>query len=188
MSEKPTIDALKGEVRACKVLDSSEVYDAMQSIFKAELARRGLSPVQERRAIARVQGKSIRQIAEAEGRAPSTIAESLAAPSVRARIGAELRLIKIKGEPLLRAVLHQVITIALGAEKPGGPYGQRWPDYRTRLDACIKLLHYYDAASNREPEPARGGVEQFSVEQSITATERRITTRTKPGRKRVESA
>ena len=184
MSEKSTVDDLGAGLRVSAVLDSPEIYAAVQSIFKAELARRdGLSPTQERRAIARAQGKSIREIAEAEGRAPSTIAESLAAPTVRARIAAELRLMYVNQKPVLRAVLEQLVTIALGAEKPGGPYGDRWPDYRTRLDACMKLLNYYDAPDGSERGSSPPAFEQEAVERSITATERRVTTRTKPGRK-----
>ncbi len=183
MSEKPAVDDLKARIRVSEVLDSPEVYGAVRSILKAELARReSLSPTQERRAIARVQGKSIREIAQAEGRAPSTIAESLAAPTVRARIAAELRLMYVKQKPLLSAVLEQLVTIALGAEKPGGPYGDSWPDYRTRLDACMKLLHYYDASDGSDRGVTTASVEQEAVERSITATERRVTTRTKPGR------
>lgn len=179
-NKKPLIDGVAAEIRASEVLDSPEVYGAVQSIVKAELARRGLSPTQERRAIARLEGQSIRAIAKAEGRAPSTIAESLAAPSVRARIAAELRLIRVEETPLLRAVLSELVQIALGAQKPG-PLG-RCPDYRTRLDACVKVLHYYDASDGASAEAPHGTVEQLAVERSITATERRVRTRTKPAR------
>ncbi len=179
MNDKASTSGLGGDVRVSEVLDSPEVYGAVQAIIKAELARRGLTPTQERRAIARLEGQSIRAIAKAEGRAPSTVAESLAAPSVRARIAAELRLIRVEGTPLLRAVLAELVQIALGATKPG-PLG-RCPDYRTRLDACVKVLHLYDAANGTE-SGASGPAEQLAVERSITATERRVTTRTKPGR------
>lgn len=179
MSKKPSRNHI-AEFQALKHVDSPAVRDAVCAIAKAELAERGLTATQERRAVARLQGKSIRAIAKAEGRAPSTVAESLSAPTVRARIAAELRLVRVDDEPLVRAVLRQVIQIAFGAEKPG-PLG-RYPDYRTRLDACVKLLSYYDADAAPTPAPPRDTVEQLTVERSITATERRVATRTKPGR------
>jgi hypothetical protein len=186
VSDKPSINDANAksralaEIQALNLLDSPEVCAAMRSIVKAELVLRGLSPTQERRAIARLEGQSIREIAKAEGRAPSTVAETLAAPSVRARIAAELRLIHVNKESLLRAVLRELVTIALEATKLG-PFG-RSADYRTRLDACVKVLHYYDASDGASPEPPHPVLEQSAVERSITATERRVTTRTKPGR------
>jgi hypothetical protein len=182
MSEKSSKNRV-AEIEALRYVDSPEVCDAVRAIARAELAGHGLTTTQERRAVARLEGKSIREIAKAEGRAPSTVAESLSAPTVRARIAAELRFIRVDDEPLLRAVLRQLVRIAFGAERPG-QFG-RWPDYRTRLDACVKLLHYYDAGEATTPAP-RDTVEQLTVERSITATERRVATRTKPGQSKGE--
>jgi hypothetical protein len=184
MSDKSPTDPI-ANFQALKHVDSRAVRDAVRAIAMAELAERGLTKTQERRAVARLEGKSIRAIAKAEGRAPSTIAESLAAPTVRARIAAELRLIRVEGQPLVRAVLTQIVKIAFGAEKQG-PLG-RCPDYRTRLDACVKLLHYYDADDAATPAAPQDTVEQLTVERSITATERRVATRTKPGRTRARN-
>jgi hypothetical protein len=191
-----------------RAIDPPEVIRAELALLEGESAyRRALAettPTQQRRAKEHLSGKSVRAIAKEEGRAPSTVSESLTAPSVRALIAAQLRLMSANGEPVFLAALRELASIALGAQRPG-PFGMV-PDNRVRLDAILKLLHYYDPSDGDVPAlapgktkfpraplsleapeptsalPTRDFVEQAVIERSITAQERRTLTRTKPER------
>ena len=189
-------------------IDPPEVIEAELALLNGELEYRRVlaetTPTQQRRAKEYLSGKTVRAIAKEEGRAPSTVSESLTAPSVRGLIAAQLRLMSANGEPVFLAALRELASIALGAQRPG-PFGMV-PDNRVRLDAILKLLHYYDPSDGVAPPLASGKakrsrvplslespeptaalppgdfVEQAVIERSITARERRTLTRTKPER------
>ncbi len=144
---RKSVAACSGALAASLVLDSPEVANALRAIMQAELARREastkrLTPTQNRRVAKRLEGESVRAIAKSEGRAPSTISESLAAPSVRAYIAARLRIARVGDQPLIDTLLERLMDLAFNATRPGP--GPMVPDNRTRLDAILKLLHYYD--------------------------------------------
>lgn len=203
------VAALSGAFAASRELDSPDVLHAMLAILRADDARReatkkGLTRTQKRRVAKRLEGQSIRAIANAEGRAPSTVAESLAAPSVRAYIAARLRIMRAGDQPIFDLLLERLADLAFNATRPGPGY--MVPDNRVRFDAILKLLHYYDpgdggATSERATPSTRGaseaiggsepipalpstddtpGVTQTVIERSLTATERRAVTRTIP--------
>lgn len=208
-ADRKIVAALSGTLAASRELDSPEVLHAMLAIMRAEQARReaskkALTRTQKRRVAKRLEGESIRAIANAEGRAPSSVAESLAAPSVRAYIAARLRIMRAGDQPLFDVLLERLADIAFNATRPGPGY--MVPDNRMRFDAILKLLYYYDpgdggAASERAIPSSRGtseaiggpeavpalppaddtpSVTQTIIERSLTATERRAVTRTKP--------
>ncbi|HEY5427278.1 MAG TPA: hypothetical protein VIJ77_12065 [Candidatus Tumulicola sp.] len=216
MRDDETVAALRGALAASEVLDSREISDALLAIMRAESARRkavakDLTRTQKRRVAKRLGGESIRAIAKAEGRAPSTVAESLSAPSVRAYIAARLRIMRAGDQPLFDALLERLADLAFNAQRPGP--GFMVPDNRIRFEAIQKLLLYYagdDELTRQRVAPSPGvlapgaiagepipslsapkdtpDIVETILERSLTATERRSVTRTKPVQNQSEVA
>lgn len=99
-----------------------------------------LTPTQERHVLARLGGKSIHAIATDEGRAIPTIAESLAAPVVRAVIASALRTMQVAYKGKTTAVLD------------GGPRGVG----RT-LPRCRAARRSVWRDDRRQPDAPRSG-------------------------------
>jgi DNA-binding CsgD family transcriptional regulator len=158
-----------------------------------------LTPTQERRAASRLKGKTLREIAKAEGCSPSSVADSLKSAPVRELISAALRDMSIakaeiktnewgakeesviSREPLLQALLNELARIAMDAKRPG-PNGMV-PDNRTRLDAILKLLPYFDPGENESQQSfmatsqaSAPGIMQTVTQRALIATERQTTT------------
>jgi hypothetical protein len=158
-----------------------------------------LTPTQERRAARRLKGETLREIAKAEGCSPSSVADTLKAAPVREMIASALRDMsvqktlrktnewggkeesEISKEPLLQALLNELARLAIDAMRPG-PNGMV-PDNRTRLDAILKLLAYFDPGENESQQgfmatsqASAPGVMQTVTQRALIATERQTTT------------
>jgi hypothetical protein len=158
-----------------------------------------LTPTQERRAARRLKGETLREIAKAEGCSPSSVADTLKSAPVREMISATLRDMsvqktlrktnewggkeesEISNEPLLQALLNELARLAIDAMRPG-PNGMV-PDNRTRLDAILKLLAYFDPEENESQQgfmatsqASAPGVMQTVTQRALIATERQTTT------------
>jgi hypothetical protein len=136
-----------------------------------------LTETQHRRVLKRVGGASLARIAQEEGRAISTIDESLKAPAVQeffSILGCQMR-VKEDGE-LINPVLGSLSIIysisqnatraVVVSDGDGRTHLEQVPDYATRLAAASKFLGLVD-----KPPPAAAS-DTLEVEQTETRSHR----------------
>lgn len=128
-----------------------------------------LTETQRRRVLKRVSGSSLAQIAEEEGRAVSTIDESLKAPGVQgffSILGVAMRAHKradgTEIHPILASltniadIAHNAMRAVVVGDGNGHSHVQMVPDYPTRLAASAKLISLVDKKPEPPPIPAAG--------------------------------
>ena len=156
----------------------------------------GLTSTQRRRVKKRLEGATLSEIANSEGRAISTIDESLKSPKVREAItvlGHEVLLYRREtGEAisLLTMLLDNLRRIALTATRPitvsyqGMQTVEMVPDFRVRLDATTRFLEFIEpslaTSPGRHPEDSKESatVQAVEVRRTVTSSEKLRVSRT----------
>ena len=152
-----------------------------------------LTETQRRRVLKRVSGSSLAQIAEEEGRAVSTVDESLKAPAVThffSILGVAMRAHKradgTEIDPILACltniadIAHNAMRAVVVGDGNGHSHVQMVPDYTTRLAASAKLISLVDQRPEARAVPAAGvhggappasASETLEVEQTQTTSQ-----------------